>query len=395
MENKYFIRLLLFALVLLAIPVTVPTASAAGFGIGVFVGFAPPPLPVYAQPICPGEGYIWTPGYWAYAEDVGYYWVPGTWVLAPQIGFLWTPGYWGWGDGGYFWHAGYWGPHVGFYGGINYGFGYGGFGYEGGRWDHGRFFYNTRVNNVDITRIHNTYRTTVINNNTNRVSYNGGKGGINGRATSAEMAANRDRHIAATSLQAQHEQTAKGDRAQFASVNHGRPAVAATARPGEFSGRGAAASDVNASRTTGNLGRTATNNRATQNRNAGRDNAFARSQNNPNRAKGNSNVARTPTNTARQFNAQRSTNKTQDNPRHVASRPSQPAPAQRKNVTRTQSSPRAPQQHAAPSHASRPSAPQRASAPRQHSVAQRSAPQRQPGSNSRTSGGNGGNHGKR
>ena len=26
-------------------------------------------------------------------------------------------------------NAGYWGPHVGFYGGINYGYGYGGVGY--------------------------------------------------------------------------------------------------------------------------------------------------------------------------------------------------------------------------------------------------------------------------
>jgi len=40
------------------------------------------------------------------------------------------------------------------------------FGYEGGRWDHDRFFYNTSVNNVNITNIHNTYHTTVINNNT-------------------------------------------------------------------------------------------------------------------------------------------------------------------------------------------------------------------------------------
>jgi hypothetical protein len=40
---------------------------------------------------------------------------------------------------------------VGFYGGINYGFGYGGFGYEGGRWEGGYFSYNTYVNHVIIT----------------------------------------------------------------------------------------------------------------------------------------------------------------------------------------------------------------------------------------------------
>ena len=115
--------------------------------IGVSVNIAPPELPVYEQPICPGDGYIWTPGYWAW--DGEYYWVPGTWVLAPQPGFLWTPGYWGWGGAGFIFNEGYWGPTVGFYGGINYGFGYFGHGYEGGRWQNGHFFYNTAVNRVD------------------------------------------------------------------------------------------------------------------------------------------------------------------------------------------------------------------------------------------------------
>ena len=76
---------------------------------------------------------MWTPGYWAYGDD-GYYWVPGTWVPAPYVGALWTPGYWGWGGGLYVWHPGYWGPHVGYYGGVNYGFGYMGIGFVGGMW---------------------------------------------------------------------------------------------------------------------------------------------------------------------------------------------------------------------------------------------------------------------
>ena len=57
-----------------------------------------------------------------------------TWVSPPAVGVLWTPGYWGWVDGVYLWHAGYWGPHIGFYGGVNYGFGYGGVGCQGGYW---------------------------------------------------------------------------------------------------------------------------------------------------------------------------------------------------------------------------------------------------------------------
>ncbi|HTY83228.1 MAG TPA: YXWGXW repeat-containing protein, partial [Silvibacterium sp.] len=42
----------------------------------------PPPLPDYDQPPCPGDDYMWTPGYWDYAST-GYYWVPGVWVQAP------------------------------------------------------------------------------------------------------------------------------------------------------------------------------------------------------------------------------------------------------------------------------------------------------------------------
>ena len=85
------------------------TASPAQIDIGISVRVAPPALPVYAQPICPGPGYSGLPGYWAWNEDGGYYWVPGTWVVAP-VGMLWTPGYWGFAGGFYGWHAGYWGP---------------------------------------------------------------------------------------------------------------------------------------------------------------------------------------------------------------------------------------------------------------------------------------------
>src|SRR5215469_12507848 len=85
------------------------TVSFAQIGISITIG--PPPIPVYAQPLCPSPGYMWIPGFWAWGP-YGYYWVPGTWVRPPRIGFLWTPGYWGWGDGVYIWHAGYWGPTV-------------------------------------------------------------------------------------------------------------------------------------------------------------------------------------------------------------------------------------------------------------------------------------------
>ena len=213
--------------------------SAASFAeVFVSVRIGPPALPVYAQPICPGPGFMWTPGYWAWSDMDGYYWVPGTWVVAP-VGMLWTPGYWGWGGGLYLWHPGYWGPHVGFYGGINYGFGYGGVGFVGGEWRRGAFFYNRSVTNVSVTNVTNVYNRTVIVNNTtvSRVSYNGGAGGVEARPTAQEQAYSREPHTAALSAQMQHEHAAMQNRANFASENHGRPAIAATARPGDFSSR--------------------------------------------------------------------------------------------------------------------------------------------------------------
>jgi hypothetical protein len=219
----------LLALLILAIP-------AASFGqIGIRVAIGPPMLPVYEQPICPGDGFLWTPGYWAYDESISdYYWVPGTWVQAPEEGFLWTPGYWGWGDGGYFFNDGYWGETVGFYGGINYGFGYWGGGYRGGRWDHGHFFYNRSVNNIDVVNIHNVYEERVEVSNVNRVSYNGGTGGIDARPTHEQEAAANQRHIPAVAAQTEHAQAARANPEQRAGVNHGKPAIAATAKPGDF-----------------------------------------------------------------------------------------------------------------------------------------------------------------
>jgi hypothetical protein len=209
------------------------TAVRSDAAVFVSVAIAPPVLPVYSQPIAPGPGYIWTPGYWAYGP-AGYYWVPGTWVIAPFVGALWTPGYWGWANGLYLWHAGYWGTRVGFYGGVNYGFGYVGTGFYGGYWNGGSFYYNRAVTNVDVNIVHNTYVTNVQNNSVNRVSYNGGAGGIARPPTAAEQTYEKESHIAPTAEQMQHEQTASTNHAMLASVNHGRPSIAATPQPGAF-----------------------------------------------------------------------------------------------------------------------------------------------------------------
>jgi hypothetical protein len=216
---------------------TLPNASNAQV---ICTGNASPPpeLPVYDQPPIPAPGYVWTPGYWAVGPN-GYYWVPGTWVEPPAVGLLWTPGYWGWRDGIYVWNAGYWGPHIGFYGGLNYGFGYSGVGYEGGRWENGAFVYNRTVNNFGSVRITNVYEKTVaVDPGIARVSFNGGSGGTTVRPTPEQEAAAHEQHVAAIPTQLQHERMASTNKFLLASENRGQPAIAATAKPGEFTGKG-------------------------------------------------------------------------------------------------------------------------------------------------------------
>ena len=236
MRNR-FLRGLIPALALAALP----AVSSAGLFIGVSVRIAPPPLPVYVQPPCPEPGYIWAPGYWAWNdEDGAYYWVPGTWVLPPQVGLLWTPGYWDWDDGAYIWHAGYWGPHVGFYGGVDYGFGYDGVGFVGGYWHGGVFFYNRAVVRVGPTFVRDVYYHPVVYRSSHEhVSFSGGPEGVRARPTREQMLAERERHAAFTPLQQRQQRMAFADHALRADYNHGRPPVAATARPAMFHGSGA------------------------------------------------------------------------------------------------------------------------------------------------------------
>ena len=216
----------LFAFLALAIP-------AVLFGqVQVSISIGPPALPVYEQPVCPGDGYLWTPGYWAYDESASdYYWVDGEWVTAPQEGFLWTPGYWARENDGYRFHDGYWGSEVGFYGGINYGFGYSGNGYDGGRWDHGQFFYNRSENNVNDARNHNVYDTHFRSQNESRVSFNGGHGGIEARATSEQEAVGRQRHVAPSAIQVEHAQTARNNPTFRSSSNRSNQPGAVATRP--------------------------------------------------------------------------------------------------------------------------------------------------------------------
>jgi hypothetical protein len=164
---------------------------------------APPPLPDDPQPACADEGNLWTPGYWA-SGDAGYYWVPGAWVAPPRVDLLWTPGYWTYVNDGYVFHRGYWAEEIGYYGGINYGFGYFGVGFAGGRWVNHAFAYNRAVSNLDARVIRNMYSESVSNKAAiDRVSYNGGPGGTSSVMTARERAVAAERHFPPTPLQRQ------------------------------------------------------------------------------------------------------------------------------------------------------------------------------------------------
>src|SRR5580704_681136 len=233
---------LLAGLVLLALP------GASSAGVFLSINIAPPVLQVYEQPLCPTDGYLWQPAYWGYGS-AGYYWIPGVWVAPPQSGFLWTPGYWGFSNGLYAFNEGYWGPTVGFYGGVNYGFGYGGRGFDGGRWESGHFSYNTAVMRVNTTVIHNTY-VQKVSYTTNRTSFNGGTGGTTARPSAAETTMARQHGQAAAVPAAQQKMAARGQSAVKANTeNHGQPANTAAARPATATNRSAETESRTATRT--------------------------------------------------------------------------------------------------------------------------------------------------
>jgi WXXGXW repeat (2 copies) len=220
----------------LALGLLLPPAASAQ--ISVSIRIAPPALLVYAQPPVPGDGYIWVPGYWGWSHvDRAYYWVPGTWVQAPHEGALWTPGYWAFESSGYLWHVGYWGSRVGFYGGINYGYGYSGSGYKGGRWDHGAFRYNRAVSNVDTQVVRHVYGAPPIGNaskHVNRVSFSHSKAVARGRPTASEREFQAAPHAGPSDEQIRHEDAARGMPSQRWRTPRGLPQVAATPRPSEY-----------------------------------------------------------------------------------------------------------------------------------------------------------------
>src|SRR5207245_1859195 len=120
--------------------------------------------------------------------------------------------YCGYDGSRYVFNEGYWGPTVGFYGGINYGFGYFGQGYYGGEWVGQTFRYNTAVTRVDTRVVRNTYvnRAVLRNNTGSRASFNG-PGGARAKPTAREQAAAKAEHLPSTPEQRSRVEAAKSD----------------------------------------------------------------------------------------------------------------------------------------------------------------------------------------
>ena len=114
------------------------------------------------------------------------------------------------------------GAHIGFYGGINYGFGYAG-ALAGGRWENGQFFYNRAVNNLGAAPVTRVYNQRIAINNTtiDRVSYNSGQGELQVKPTPEQEQVAAERRIAATPAQVTQVRTASINPEQFHSTNRG------------------------------------------------------------------------------------------------------------------------------------------------------------------------------
>ena len=229
---------------LLAAGLCALSATTSHAQVDVSITVPPPELRVYDQPPCPVEGYLWTPGYWGYGPG-GYYWVDGVWIAPPRVGFLWTPGYWGFANGYYAFHDGYWGPSVGFYGGVNYGYGYFGHGYGGGSWQGNTFRYNTAVTHVNTSVIHNTYVDNHVSEHVtnNRVSFNG-RGGITAKPTADERRVASAEHLPPTGEQISHRDGASRDRNAFAPNQPHPDAAGGPKLPGGQGGTSKASRDA-------------------------------------------------------------------------------------------------------------------------------------------------------
>lgn len=84
------------------------TLAVPAFGqIHVYIGSAPPPIRYERRPPPPGEGFVWTDGYWG-TQDGEYVWVPGRWQQAPYAGAYWSHPHYDHYNQGWRMHEGHW-----------------------------------------------------------------------------------------------------------------------------------------------------------------------------------------------------------------------------------------------------------------------------------------------
>jgi hypothetical protein len=108
---------------------------------------------------------------------------------------------------------------------------------------------------VTTTFIHNTYvNKVVVNKTVNNVSFNGGNGGATAQPTPQEASAVHEHHLEATTEQTRHEHAASTNHDLFAKANGGKPMIAATSKPGAFTGNGVIATRGMKVSSTGSLG---------------------------------------------------------------------------------------------------------------------------------------------
>jgi len=100
MKSKLLLALTLLAGSLAAQP---RVSFGMSFGSGGYYPPPPPPRYAYAQPRCPGPGYVWVDGFWQPGRD-RYYWQPGAWMRPPHPRSRWTAPRYNRGH----WNSGYW-----------------------------------------------------------------------------------------------------------------------------------------------------------------------------------------------------------------------------------------------------------------------------------------------
>ena len=83
------------------------SAWAADKTVIVYVPTGPPAAVVETRPVSPGAGYVWIPGYHAWAGNA-YVWKPGLWEVRPAGRHEWIPGHWKHNKHGWYWIDGHW-----------------------------------------------------------------------------------------------------------------------------------------------------------------------------------------------------------------------------------------------------------------------------------------------